>query len=128
MPNADTMGSRYREKLIELEKSATKKKIYLIENFGKEYYFNAMYYSEMIIGNSSSGIIEAASFNKYVLNIGNRQKGRSCGINVFHCPFNSDRIIESVLQLLNIPIAKMVNPYYKKDVVSRVIDILKSLK
>ena len=33
-----------------------------------------MYYSKFLIGNSSSGIIEAASFGKYVLNVGERQK------------------------------------------------------
>ena len=75
MPNADTLGSLYRNQLLALKKSYPNK-IFIIENFGKENYFSAIQYSQFLIGNSSSGIIEAASFGKYVLNVGNRQKGK----------------------------------------------------
>ena len=44
-----------------------------------------MKHVDLLIGNSSSGIIEAASFKKAVVNIGNRQKGRLKGQNVIDC-------------------------------------------
>ena len=73
MPNADTLGSLYRKELNKL-KLNNSENIVLVENFGKVNYFNAMYYSSVLIGNTSSGIIEAASFNKYFVNVGERQR------------------------------------------------------
>ena len=43
-----------------------------------------MNHCRFLLGNTSSGIIEAASFAKYVINLGDRQKGRLCGDNVIH--------------------------------------------
>ncbi len=62
--------------------------VHLIENFGTRAYFTCMSHAKFLLGNSSSGIIEAASFNKYVINLGDRQKGRHYGDNVFTIPFN----------------------------------------
>src|SRR5690606_15899826 len=60
MPNADTQGSIYRDKLIALA-AKFPQRVKLIENFGKLNYFSAMKYSRGLLGNTSSGIIEAAS-------------------------------------------------------------------
>ena len=54
----------------------------IVENFGKINYFSAIKYSKAVLGNSSSGIIEAATFNKFVINVGDRQKGRSRSKNI----------------------------------------------
>ena len=51
--------------------------------------------TRVLLGNSSSGIVEAASFNKYVVNIGNRQKNRLCSKNVIHVPFKHKEIINA---------------------------------
>ena len=48
-----------------------------------------MKHADLLIGNTSSGIIEAASFNKPVVNIGDRQKGRLTNANVIDCEINS---------------------------------------
>jgi GDP/UDP-N,N'-diacetylbacillosamine 2-epimerase (hydrolysing) len=55
-----------------------------------------MQYASLIVGNSSSGIIEAASFGKYVINIGDRQKGRLASDNVINCKIESQVIFENV--------------------------------
>ena len=73
MPNADTLGSIFREQLYQLRVNKPEN-IILVENFGKINYFSVMHYSSLLIGNTSSGIIEAASFKKYVVNVGDRQK------------------------------------------------------
>ncbi|MBX7227638.1 MAG: UDP-N-acetylglucosamine 2-epimerase (hydrolyzing) [Chitinophagales bacterium] len=93
MPNADTSGIIYRRMFEALVKTSSK--VTLVENFGTEGYFSCMQYAQLLIGNTSSGIIEAASFGKYVLNIGNRQQGRIAGENVIHLPFQQQEIVEN---------------------------------
>ena len=92
MPNADTLGSLYREMFEDL-KIQHGQNVYLIENLGTQSYFSAMKLASLLFGNTSSGIIEAASFGKYVINIGDRQKGRAHGENVIQAPFNRKQLI-----------------------------------
>lgn len=92
MPNADTAGTVFRRIFAQLQQE-NPDRIYLIENFGTQSYFTCMKYARLLIGNTSSGIIEAASFKKYVLNLGNRQKGRAAGENVIHLPFLAESIL-----------------------------------
>lgn len=127
MPNADTLGSLYRNELKDL-KIKNPGTVFLIENFGKINYFNAMYYAAILIGNTSSGIIEAASFNKYVVNVGNRQKGRSCGENVYNVSFKSNDIINISYNLLNKNNFNGPNIYFKENPAQKIIEILKNSK
>ena len=69
------MGSLFNKKYVELQKKYPEK-VKLISSFGKLNYFASMRKSMFLLGNSSSGIIEAASYNKWVINIGDRQKGK----------------------------------------------------
>ena len=124
MPNADTLGSVYRNELNQL-KISNPEKVLLVENFGKVNYFNAMFYSTLLIGNTSSGIIEAASFNKYVINVGDRQKGRTHGTNVYNTGFESLKIIELFNYLINKKEKKMDNIYFKKHTARKIITTLK---
>ena len=55
----------------------------------------------VLVGNSSSGIIEAASFRTPVIDIGPRQKGRERGGNVVNVPYNQRRIGSELLQVWN---------------------------
>ena len=122
MPNADTLGSIYR---ASFEKSASShSSVILIENFGNQSYFTAMQYSNLLIGNSSSGLLEAASFNKYVLNLGDRQKNRACGENVIHIPINFEKIIEATEIYMNKEFLKN-NIYAQENGVQILIDQLK---
>lgn len=122
MPNADTSGIIYRDSFEALGKEFDTVKI--IENFGTQSYFTCMKYAKLLIGNTSSGIVEAASFGKYVLNIGDRQKGRLAGDNVIHIPFQSEEIIESVKHFCG-KVFEGHNPYYQAKPSARIIEILK---
>jgi GDP/UDP-N,N'-diacetylbacillosamine 2-epimerase (hydrolysing) len=124
MPNADTHGSVYRDQLLILN-ARQPSKICLVENFGKENYFSAIHYSEFLIGNTSSGIIEAASFGKYVLNVGDRQKGRSQSKNTFDAVFTKNDIIKNAFRIFNLGTYNEENIYYKKDSSKHIINILK---
>jgi UDP-hydrolysing UDP-N-acetyl-D-glucosamine 2-epimerase len=58
--------------------------------------------ASILIGNSSSGIIEAASFGTPVLNIGPRQQGREHGPNVFHAPYSAPAIARAIKKCLRV--------------------------
>lgn len=125
MPNADTNGKIFRKVINELRDEISEQMIG-IENFGKTNYFNAMNYAEFLLGNSSSGILEAASFNKYVVNVGDRQKGRATCKNVFDCSFKSSEILKAVEKVKGLGTFQGVNIYKKKHTAKTIIDIIKS--
>jgi GDP/UDP-N,N'-diacetylbacillosamine 2-epimerase (hydrolysing) len=124
MPNADLMGSIYRDQIQQLLKECPDR-IVIIENFGKENYFTAMHYAKLLIGNTSSGILEAASFGKYVVNVGDRQKGRLQNENIFNCVFTSEDILEKTLIALTKDAYKKENIYFKNGTAILIISILK---
>ena len=126
MPNADTLGSVYREEIIKL-KNDIPNRIFLVENFGKANYFSAMYYSNVLIGNTSSGILEAASFGKYVVNVGDRQKGRAQSDNIINVPFDVLSICLAVSVALEKGTFKGENIYYKNGVAQNIIKITKKI-
>lgn len=125
MPNADTNGNLFREGFCSL-KTELGENLHLIENFGTQSYFTCMLYAKILIGNTSSGIIEAASFNKFVLNIGDRQKGRFSGENVYHVPFDSLKINELFSNVISMTDFKGKNLYYSDGAVEKIISILRN--
>jgi GDP/UDP-N,N'-diacetylbacillosamine 2-epimerase (hydrolysing) len=124
MPNADTLGSVFREAIFELKEECPNK-VTLIDNFGKINYFTAMHYASFLLGNTSSGIIEAASFNKYVINVGDRQKGRIQSKNVLNVEFDSEKILKKINEVLMLGSFTGNNVYYKQGASKSILNILK---
>jgi UDP-hydrolysing UDP-N-acetyl-D-glucosamine 2-epimerase len=80
LPNADAGGRRLAALMrgfVERTPAA-----HLVENLGTALYFSLMQHTSAMVGNSSSGLIEAPSFELPVVNIGQRQAGRVRGLNV----------------------------------------------
>lgn len=125
MPNADTAGNVIRQLFTEHLQSASN--VSLIENLGSQSYFTAMKYCALLMGNTSSGIIEAASFGKYVINLGDRQKGRSCGPNVIHVAINAAEISKAITLLSARGPYTGPNPYFKHNTSGEIIKILKEI-
>lgn len=125
MPNADTNGTVFREALFQLKENCTER-VVLIENFGKINYFAAMQYCRFLIGNTSSGIIEAASFGKYVVNVGDRQAGRAQSENVLNVPFVSAKIIAASLALEDKNAFEGKNIYQKLGTADLILQTLKN--
>ena len=123
LPNADTEGSIIRKKLLAFEESHPNK-IKCIENLGQLGYYTAMQHCRMMIGNSSSGIIEAASFNKPVVNIGDRQKGREVSGNVIQAGNNEKDIAKGYQSALELIGEEFKNVYGDGHTSSRIIQIL----
>ena len=86
--NADKGGRVINRRLEEFCKT-NPLKYKVVKNLRQIRYLSTMKYVDLIIGNSSSGIIEAASFKKPVVNIGERQKGRLRGVNIIDCDINT---------------------------------------
>ena len=125
MPNADTNGNLIRQKMI--DNFGKQDNVHLVENLGTKGYFTAMKYCSFLLGNTSSGIIEAASFSKYVINIGNRQLGRECGVNVIHCKIDKNEIADAIKKVERLPKLDGKNIYGKGDASEKVYDILRKL-
>ena len=113
MPNADTNGriilTAIKTYLLRHSESL------LVDNLGTERYLTAMSLASVMVGNSSSGIIEAASFKLPVVNIGLRQRGRLHAANVIDCGTGRASIKQALSKALNPAFrrtcAKLANPY-----------------
>lgn len=112
-PNADTGGGRLRA-LIEGHVSQ-RDHARLVDSLGTAAYFGLMSEAAAMVGNSSSGIIEAASFRLPVVNIGDRQEGRIRAKNVVDTPIARNAVIEAILRAVSPEFQKeltaLANPY-----------------
>jgi UDP-hydrolysing UDP-N-acetyl-D-glucosamine 2-epimerase len=130
LPNADTAG---RIIINELE-NFVKKNFWAtnVINFGQEGYFTMLKYATAMVGNSSSGIIESASFKVPVLNIGNRQRGRVHASNVVHVEYDKKLIIKKIKEITSInfinSIKNVKNPYGDGYASEKIIDVLSKVK
>lgn len=125
MPNADTMGGVIREALHEAARKNNR--IHLIESLGSRGYYTALKKCILVLGNSSSGIIEAASFAKYVINVGNRQLGREAGDNVLHCKIDKEEISDTIRKVEKLPELGADNIYGAGDASIKIYEILKTI-
>jgi GDP/UDP-N,N'-diacetylbacillosamine 2-epimerase (hydrolysing) len=125
MPNADTMGNLIRAKLIDFARN--KPDVIIFESLGTQGYFSCMKHCAFVLGNSSSGIIEAASFGKHVINLGKRQLGREAGENVINCEINTKKISETMEEVNKFPKPGNKNNYGDGKTADKIISILKSI-
>ena len=102
------------------------KNSYFFESLGKNLYFSFLNNVDCLIGNSSSGIYEAPSFKLPVVNIGNRQSGRLISNNVVNSNLQTKTIKKKINQALKINKSRIVNIFYRKNSIKKVIKVLKS--
>ena len=102
--------------------------IYAYTSLGLKRYLSALKYCIMVIGNSSSGIVEAPSFGVPTINIGDRQKGRIQASSIINCEPKKDQIMNSVDIALSdsfLNIAKnTVNPYGDGNTSDKIVRII----
>lgn len=121
--NADYGGDDLNN-LLEKKAKAYRDKIVVIPSLGTQKYINLMREVLFLIGNSSSGIIEAPLLKKPVINIGNRQKGRHLCGNIIQCGTEKSEIQHAVLKAMSGRL-KCMDAYYWGDGCSaeRIMDI-----
>lgn len=118
-PDADAGG---REMIKVIEKYRKYSFIKIFKSIPHEDYLGIMNVSSVMVGNSSGGIIEAASFNLPVVNIGIRQKGRERGLNVTDVSNDKKEIKKAILKAKK---RKFKNPYFKKGTNKIIINNIK---
>lgn len=126
--NADTGSDKLR---LEIKKYVQENENALYyENLHPDAYHYLVKHSLCLIGNSSSGIIEAPTLGAYTINIGDRQKGRVRGESVIDVECKASLISEKILEIINNESKdEFENPYYldesSKKAYSYTVNILK---
>lgn len=97
----------------------------LIDSMGRENYLSALNQCVFVLGNSSSGIIEAASFKKFTIDLGDRQKGRSRSSNTKNMDFNEKSVLRYIDEIKDKNfLYKGNNVYFKKNSAALIIENL----
>jgi len=125
-PNAD---EGYLEYIKLIEKNLDKRNSIIVKNLGIQKYHLALLNSDLIIGNSSSGIIESCSFKIPCINLGNRQKQRLSPKNIIHSSFDIKNILiaynKATSKNFKSKIIRLKNPYENKGATNKIFDIIK---
>lgn len=97
--NADT-GGRSMRAVAETFAMQRPESVRLVESLGALRYLSLMSHVDLVVGNSSSGLLEAPAMGKPTLDIGNRQKGRLRAPSVIHCDATPNAIVLGLKQAL----------------------------
>lgn len=130
-PNADDGGRRIIPMLEAYAKSDSKR-VFAIPSLGQVRYLSAVKHANVVIGNSSSGIIEVPAFGVPTVNVGVRQKGRLAAKSVLHC----EPVLQSIKETITSAIERsyqglgehITNPYGQGDSSTRIIEMIKHLR
>lgn len=125
--NADTEG-RVINAMLE-EYAAKNSNIHVYSSLGMRRYLSAVKYAKLVIGNSSSGLIEAPAFKVPTINIGDRQKGRIRAESVIDCEPECEKIISAIKEALSegfrAGLREMENPYGDGRTSERIVEAIK---
>lgn len=128
MANADPQGQIINK--IFRESADRCKNIFCYSSLGIQRYLSLMKYAEFVIGNSSSGIVEAPCFGIPTINIGDRQKGRLRADSVIDCAPVKKEICGSIEKACTLEFKKIaasaVNPYGDGDTAKNIVEMIKS--
>lgn len=117
-PNNDA-GGAYILKRLEEYAASRPERVRLVRSLGMVRYQSLLRYVRAVVGNSSSGIVEAPSAGVPTVDIGVRQQGRLAGPSVLHCSAQADAIERCMREAFSDEMrslaAKRINPYYKPD-------------
>ena len=125
--NSDSYGKTINNLISKFCKK--NKNSIFIKSFGKNDYLSIIRYIDCIVGNSSSGIIEAPILRVPTLNIGNRQKGREFAKSIFQVGFNRNKIVKMLNKIIKIN-KKNINfqsPYYKGNILKNIFRLINKI-
>jgi GDP/UDP-N,N'-diacetylbacillosamine 2-epimerase (hydrolysing) len=124
----DFSSSTINKLILEFQKK--KEMVIIFKSLGHQNYLSLLKYSELIVGNSSSGIIEFPFFKKVTINVGNRQKGREQANSVVNLKkINDNNLYKLIKKLLlkNNNIKNIKNPYFNSNSINSTILNLKKI-
>lgn len=130
MPNADAGGAA----LLDMIKSFVAQRsgrACAHVSLGQRGYLSALTHVDAVVGNSSSGIIEAPAFGKATVNIGARQDGRLRAKSILDCPAERSAIARAIKTALDpsyrAQLSDVVNPYGDGGASARTVAVLEDL-
>ena len=129
-PNSDAGGRKMIQVIKEFEKYPF---IKTFKSLPRREYLSLMKVASVMVGNSSSGIVEAPSFGLPVLNIGIRQQGRERGRNIIDVEHNMSEIVKAIERALTdngflAEVKKYENPYGDGKASLRIAEVLKKVE
>jgi GDP/UDP-N,N'-diacetylbacillosamine 2-epimerase (hydrolysing) len=127
-PNGDAGSELIRTHLATLKRPNVR----LFRNLPRQDYLGLMRMADVVVGNSSSGIMEAPSFGKPAINIGRRQNGRPQACNVINARSRKDDILEAFQRATSPEFVRhaktAVNPYGDGHASENIVRILKTVE
>lgn len=127
LPNSDAGSSIIKSKIISF--CSTKKNSYFKDSLGHKNYLSLMRYVDGVIGNSSSGLLEAPTFKIGTINIGLRQKGRILSESIISCRAEVNSLKSAIKFMYSIEYQKklksVVNPYGNGGASHKIYSIIK---
>ena len=96
-----------------------------VESFGTLGYLSCMKHCSFMLGNTSSGFVEASYFPKYVINLGERQTGRIITKNISNCKIDRNDILKAITDFRNQALPSKITIYGKGDASEKIIQLLK---
>ncbi len=129
-PNADTNGRIIIEMIEAFLREHPRARC--VPHFGTQGYFSLMAQAAAMVGNSSSGIVEAASFKLPVVDIGARQQGRLAPKNVIHTGAGRDEILDGIRRAtapaFRDGLQTLVNPYGDGRAAGQMVEVLRTVE
>tara|TARA_Y100000389_G_scaffold205091_1_gene263028 strand:- start:22843 stop:23970 length:1128 start_codon:yes stop_codon:yes gene_type:complete len=111
-PNFDNESKILKIKIMNFTKK--KSNVYFFNSLGNKGYISFLKIAYLVIGNSSSGILETPSFGINTINIGDRQRGRIVSKNIINCNYSYNSINKAFNKIKN-KRKKPINPFFKKN-------------
>lgn len=123
--NADTGHGAVRDAIDAFVKRNAN--VGFVESLGQMLYFNALRQFDAVVGNSSSGLLEAPSFKVPTVNIGPRQDGRLRATSVIDCAPQVEDIAGAIAAAFTLDCSTVVNPYGDGRTSARIVSVLEGL-
>ena len=127
--NADADGAVINRMIDEYSQRDPARSI-AFKSMGQRRYLSALSLARVVIGNSSSGLLEAPTFKVPTVNIGDRQRGRIKADSVIDCKAETDAITTALRQALSADFKRVLatteNPYGSGGASDKIVDIIKS--
>lgn len=98
------------------------------DSLGSKRYFSALTYCDVVVGNSSSGILEAPSFKLPTVNIGDRQARRPRAASVIDCPPGRDDIVSAIRKALAIDCVHVESPFGDGHATGQIVETLANVR
>lgn len=122
--NSDTDGRIINQMIDEFVRNHSDRCV-AFTSLGRVRYLSALQFCTAVVGNSSSGIIEAPSFHIPTVNIGNRQQGRLCADTVISCGYEVEDIENAMEKAFSKEfrdkLPSMKNPYEKENTSEQIV-------